>query len=432
MKQLVRLNKRVQGDGSRFTYVLRYTDNNGKRRWETLGHSDARKAERQRAAKEKELRMGYVGPGSMQLRKFLEDSLIRTGDQIRESTEKDYRSAMADLISAIGNIDYQTVQQSHGELFRQNRLDQGDSPATVAKKLRELKRIFQLAVERKQLEENPFRYIRVPRIPKQKIRIYDQAECKSMVRVASDLQRESVLEWDLLITLALTTAMRKSELLNLVWSDIDFGEMTVDVNPKSSTDQTWEWRIKDTDRRTLPLQDDVCQLLVSLQDRRPEGYPYVFVPPKRYDHIQQTLRPADKWTLLSAKDKVINNFWQQFRKIQLKARVDKGTFHDLRKTAITNWFRQGLSEYDVMTLAGHADFETTHRFYLAVADDLVDRARQAITHQVSPQLLSKCRQSNLSGHQTVRQELVQNGARPVSESQREKADKHNHLPAKVL
>jgi len=48
------------------------------------------------------------------------------------------------------------------------------------------------------------------------------------------------------------------------------------------------------------------------------------------------------------------------------AHVDKGTFHDIRKTAITDWFRQGLSEYDVMTLAGHANFATTHKFYLAV------------------------------------------------------------------
>jgi integrase len=77
--------------------------------------------------------------------------------------------------------------------------------------------------------------------------------------------------------------------------------------------------------------------------------------------------------------------------------VDKGTFHDIRKTAITNWFRQGLSEYDVMKLAGHSDFATTHRFYLAVADDLVARAREATTHQVSPRLLEKCCERNLKG-----------------------------------
>lgn len=35
---------------------------------------------------------------------------------------------------------------------------------------------------------------------------------------------------------------------------------------------------------------------------------------------------------------------------------------------------QGLSEFEVMTLAGHAMFETTHRFYLAVAQDILDRA----------------------------------------------------------
>jgi len=34
-----------------------------------------------------------------------------------------------------------------------------------------------------------------------------------------------------------------------------------------------------------------------------------------------------------------------------------------------------LSEYDVMTLAGHADFETTRQFYLAVREDLLERAR---------------------------------------------------------
>ena len=37
----------------------------------------------------------------------------------------------------------------------------------------------------------------------------------------------------------------------------------------------------------------------------------------------------------------------------------------------------GLSEFDLMTMAGHAFFETTRRFYLAVRSDLLDRARKA-------------------------------------------------------
>ena len=93
--------------------------------------------------------------------------------------------------------------------------------------------------------------------------------------------------------------------------------------------------------------------------------------------------------------------------------------------------RSGFRRSPVI-LAGHADFETTHRFYLAVADDLIDRARQAITHRVSPELLAKCCRRSLKDDQAACQELVQNGARPICEAPREKANKHNHLSAKKL
>ena len=397
MSELVRLRTRPSRDGMRFTYFLDYVDENGKRKRISLGHADKRKAERQRSQKERELRMGVVVPESMRLSEFVEDSLLRTGDQIRESTRIDYQEATGDFIALIGNMDYQIVQQTHGEFFRQACIDRGDSPATVAKKLRELKRFFSLAVERKQLDENPLQYVKLPKVPRQRIKIYTGEEMERILRAASQVQNVGVLEWDLMITLAITTGMRKSELLNMVWSDIDFSGMTIEVTPKKDTDETWEWRIKDTDRRFLPLKEDVSQLLAHLQDRRPEGYPYVLVPPSRYDHIQQVLRPKGKWTLSSARNSLINNFTKQFNKILATAHVDKRTFHDIRKTAITNWLRQGLREYDVMTLAGHANFATTHRFYLAVADDLIDRARQATAHQVSQELLEKCCQSSQKG-----------------------------------
>ena len=304
---------------------------------------------------------------------------------------------MEDFVAVLGNMDYQCVQQTHGEFFRQTCLDRGGSPATIAKKLRALKRFFCLAVQRKQLEENPLQYVKLPKVPKQRIKIYTPEEINRILRAASQFQNADVLEWDLMITLAITTGMRKSELLNMVWSDIDFGEMTIEVTPKKNTDETWEWKIKDTDRRFLPLKEDVSQLLINMQNRRPEGYPYVLVPPGRYDHIQRALRLKGKWTLSNARNKVINNFTKQFNKILAIAHVDKRTFHDIRKTAITDWFRQGLSEYNVMTLAGHANFETTHRFYLAVADDLIDRARQATTHQVSQELLQRCCRNSRKG-----------------------------------
>jgi hypothetical protein len=58
-------------------------------------------------------------------------------------------------------------------------------------------------------------------------------------------------------------------------NDIEFEEQTIRVAPKEETAETWEWLIKDTDRRTLPLTDELTQLLVDQQGRQPEGYPYV-------------------------------------------------------------------------------------------------------------------------------------------------------------
>jgi integrase len=73
---------------------------------------------------------------------------------------------------------------------------------------------------------------------------------------------------------------------------------------------------------------------------------------------------------------LINNFNRIFDKIQNFTGVEHGEFHDFRRTCLTNWLSSGLGEYDVMHLAGHADFQTTHRFYLAVREDLLDRTRE--------------------------------------------------------
>jgi len=312
----------------------------------------------------------------MKLSDFAVNSLERTGDQIRESTRREYAAAMTDLVTEIGNLDYQSIRHEHAERFLQARLDAGDSPATAAKKVRHLKRFFQLAVDRGQLDQNPFARIRQPKTPKRKVRVYSVDECDRILRASLEVRDRWVVQWDLLIAFGLVTGMRKSEMLNVTWGDIDFAAGLVEVQPKVDSAATWEWRVKDTDRRTLGLTDAVLARLADLQASSPEGYPYVFVPPARYDHIQE-LRAAGQWTYSDSRLKVINNFRPQFTAIRTRAGIADGRFHDLRSTALTNWFAMGLKEYEVMRLAGHSKFETTHRFYLAVADDLVDRARQA-------------------------------------------------------
>ena len=63
--------------------------------------------------------------------------------------------------------------------------------------------------------------------------------------------------------------------------------------------------------------------------------------------------------------------------IRKLAGIETGTFHDLRRTCLSNWVTQGLSLHEAGELAGHASIETTERFYLAVRKNVVDRARAA-------------------------------------------------------
>jgi len=214
----------------------------------------------------------------------------------------------------------------------------------------------------------------MPKSTKKKINIYTNTQCQRIQKAAREYtiewNPEKSVKWDLIITVALATAMRRAELLNCTWADIDFDAQTIEVNPKKNTKNTWQWLIKDADRRILPPTEEIVQMLVDHQAQQPEGYPYVFVPIARYDYIQNVLRPKDKLTLSDSRLKVVNNFKRSFDKILRKAGVKTGTFHDIRRTAISMWLANGMSEYDVMTLAGHSSFATTHKFYLAVADDL--------------------------------------------------------------
>ncbi|RKY05468.1 MAG: hypothetical protein DRP56_08915 [Planctomycetota bacterium] len=375
MEQLVGLRIKPSRDGRSFKYFIDYTDPKGKRIRKSLGHADRKKAERQRAQFERELRMGIVEPDSMKLSDFLSDCLVRTRRQVKEATLEEYDSTMRQFLKVSGDIDIRSVEHVHGELFIQSCLDGGNRPATVSKKIGNMKRLFQLAVERGQLETNPFRFVRKPKTPQGEIHTYTDEECRRLVREAQAAQIGAPFRWDILILTALCTGMRRGELLNTTWQDIDFAGQKIDVSPKDDTEHTWKWDIKDTDRRSVPLTDEVVKLLAELQAEQPEGSTYVFVPSQRYDRIQQA-RQAGKWTVRQGKCPV-GNFRRQFLLILSHAGIKRGTFHDFRRTCITNWFAYGLSEFEVMVMAGHASFETTRRFYMAIRNDLLDRARQA-------------------------------------------------------
>jgi integrase len=394
-RELVRLRNRPSRDGRTFTYLLDYVDEDGKRKRISLGHADHRKAEQQRAQKQRELTMGCIGAERIRLSELLADSLERTRGQVRPSTLEEHDTAMRHFIDAVGDIFVQDVKHRHGEAFIQARLDKGNSPATANKKIGSLKRLFQLAVRRGQLAENPFRHIQHIKVPTRKVHVYTDAECRRLLDAAATPWRPDSLDWELLIAVALSTAMRRGELLNTTWADIDFERLTITVSPKLETTHTWEWRIKDSERRRLPLTTDVAELLKTRRAAQTQLRPYVFIPPSRYPSIEER-RQQGKWTLEDGRCPV-NNFDRGFRALLERAAIENGEFHDLRRTCLSRWLANGLTEYDVMQLAGHSEFSTTHRFYLAVRSDLIDRARAATVAAMGASFGTRLARAPVSG-----------------------------------
>ena len=82
-----------------------------------------------------------------------------------------------------------------------------------------------------------------------------------------------------------------------------------------------------------------------------------------------------RWDVIKGKNP-LNNFDRQRKAIMKEAGISDMSFHDLRRTCLTNWFKGGLREFDVMRMAGHSSFETTRKFYMGIDRDLLERTRQ--------------------------------------------------------
>ncbi len=175
------------------------------------------------------------------------------------------------------------------------------------------------------------------------------------------------LWWKSLISMAYGSGLRRGEILNLTWADIDFENQLIRIVPKEETAETIEWEPKDHESRVVPLSDETTQLLANLQAQCEEGHPYIFITPRRLRLILQR-RELGKWFPTS---EVINNTSRDFGVIRQHAGVAKCTLHDLRRSALTNW-AQKLPIQVVQQLAGHSDISTTRKYYLTVRpEDLV-------------------------------------------------------------
>jgi integrase len=270
-----------------------------------------------------------------------------------------------------GHIRLREVSPRHAESFIASRLRQKLAPATVNKDIRTLKRVFNLAIHPREYllqGSNPFRSVKPRKHAEKPKRFVAPEEFRALMNAAENDW------WRALLTVAYATGLRRGEILNLTWNDIDFAGHCVRVSPKNNTDQLLAWEPKDHECRIIPAPHQVMPLLADLRAGSEEECPYPFLGKRRWSRILWQRRQGN-WR----DDKtLVNNVDRKFRALRTKAGVAHCTLHDLRRSCITNWACE-LPAHVVQKLAGHSDIKTTQKYYLIVRQEDLERARNVMS-----------------------------------------------------
>jgi integrase len=301
-------------------------------------------------------------PQKITLQEFrIEHEQVMKG-QVAYATLDDQKRALRFFENFIGgSVLLSRIKPRHAEAFIAHRLSTVSSVSTVNKDIRTLRSIFNLAIEpRGYLLEatNPFVKIKQRKTTDNEIRYVEITEYMALMDKAKDLW------WHAFLSTAYGSGLRRNEILNLTWKNVDFENQSITVVAKKESQELLVWDPKSRRNRVVPMSDESTQLLADFQLKAKEGFPYIFISPQRLKRIRERQK-VGTWT---PRSQIINNLDRDFRILRRKAGVDKCVIHDLRRSAITNWAKK-LPIQVVQELAGHSDISTTRKYYLAVRSE---------------------------------------------------------------
>jgi len=351
-----------------FSWAARWFGAEGKRYSKSF--KTRKEAERFADGKRIEVQRGKQDlPQRVKLMSFMAEHERIMRGQVAYATLYDQMRALRMFAAHIGqDVELTRISPRHVESFVAFRFKSRVRVATVNKDIRTLRRVFSLAAEPRgymPAGQNPFAKIRERKVTFKPVR-YVKVEDLLVL-----LDRAQNTWWKALITLAYISGGRRDELLNLTWADVDFARGSVCFSPKEASEQLLAWEPKDHEVGVIPVPELAVQVLADLQNEVEEGSPHVFICEKRLAHIPSR-RKKNAW---DDRCDLVNNLIRDLQVMCARACIESFTLHDLHRSCITNW-AQVLPIHVVQRLAGHSDITTTQRYYLAVRESDMERARQ--------------------------------------------------------
>lgn len=150
--------------------------------------------------------------------------------------------------------------------------------------------------------------------------------------------------------LLLKTGMREQEAMYLQWADLDMRRRTLLVRSKPELG----FRIKDREERSIPLSDDLVELLKTYKINVP-GRTFVIgtSEDKPNTKLLRTLKRAAHNAGLNCK---------VCASCEERNECELWFLHKFRATFVTTMLRSGLDLRSTMQLSGHSDIESVMRY----------------------------------------------------------------------
>lgn len=221
------------------------------------------------------------------------------------------------------------------------------TPATVNRYLATLSTVLTYAVrECGWITDNPCLRVTKFKESRGRDRIASCDECPRLLEECKNSRNEHLLT---IVLLAITTGMRRGEILNLTWDCVDLEHQV--INLKDS---------KNGRPRTVSIVGQSFDLLRSHYSKRNTNVPFVFPAKKRFGKI------------------CIRKAWEEALN---RASIKNLRFHDLRHTFATYAAESGASNLELATAMGHQTLQMLQR-YTHMNANITHRLSSAVDQKI--------------------------------------------------
>lgn len=238
----------------------------------------------------------------------------------------------AHLLPYFNNLPVSQISSQMVDDYKALRIREGGSSKTINNELVNLSHILKMAIRWKYLDSNVVSSIDKMKLSKNNPRYLSQDEIERLVEASRDFYIHA-----LLVT-ALHTGMRKSELFNLTWNDVDFEQKTIAIQSKA------DWHTKNYKARVLQMT------------------PVLYGVLREHRHFQLELGEKSGYVFTYAGNRINASIAKSLKRVLDKASITGVTLHTLRHTFASQLVLAGVSLREVQELMGHQSYETTLKY----------------------------------------------------------------------